>query len=74
MGNTFIHVGQTGHWRQVVCMGDRGPIHRGDVVWETHLHMECRQGIGDKFHIGETWYAKHIYTCRADRALETSYT
>ena len=66
MRNTFIHVEQTGHWRQVT--------HRGDVVWKTHLHMEGRQGIGDKFHIGETWYGKHIYTCRADRALETSYT
>ena len=36
--------------------------------------MEGRQGIGDKFHIGKMWYGKHIYTCRADRALETSYT
>ena len=24
MGNTFIHVGQTGDWRQVVCREDRG--------------------------------------------------
>ena len=65
MGNTFIHVEQTGHWtwRQVT--------HRGDVVWETH-NMEGRQGIGDKFHIGKMWYGKHIYTCRADRALQTS--
>ena len=39
-----------------------------------HVEQTLRQGIGDKLHIGEMWYEKHIYTWRADRGLETSFT